>query len=589
MAARRRGYRPPVHSMAPMQFIKSHWTSLASVLWTAGFFALYLAVFRPGYAVSDDISMISLVSGYLGTTPVPFMTFSNVLLGFVLIPLYAIHSNLNWEIWLLIAVNFLSVWILVHLVLSHPLRLAYKIAGILVLLACDSYLLMRITYTSMAAFAAVAGFCAVLTAARAPIPSRRLLIFGGLLILASSLIRPQSFLLVFLVILPCLLIMGRFFRIKVLACTFAGTAVLVTGCYAFDRIYVRSYPAWDSFYAFTNLQHQVIDTPRVDKQNILNFLSAVGWSRNDFWLFTDYFFLDPTIYSAAKLQYLADHVSGTLPSLSSAFREPYSFQRDFQSSDTIPYVLIMAATWSLALLQRRLRKAVPALAALLASASTLCLYLVWSARVPLHVWFSFLATTSVFGLYIVSFYAGAAELTSRTEQGNVRPSRLAAAIVLVMACASVVTALYRASLMTQDNTEKRAIYHKIVADLDALQAQGKIAPNALILSPNVGIPAEWSNPLIVDLPGPRYFQVQWLAFSPLYDEVLRDHGAQSLPTDLYRKGNIYLMTPPALMPAVVQFMKEHSGVTVYAERVYSLGDQLGVFSKVTVYRLTMQE
>lgn len=589
MAARKRGSPPPVHSMAPMQFIKSHWISIASFVWTAGFFAIYLAVFRPGYAVSDDISLISLVSGYLGTTPVPFMTFSNVLLGFVLIPLYAMHSNLNWEIWLLITVNFLSVWVLVHLVLLHPLRLAYKITGILVLLACDSYLLMRITYTSIAAFAAVAGFCAVLTAARAPIPSKRLLIFGSLLILASSLLRPESLLLVSLVILPCLLIMGRFFRIQVLASTVAITATLVAGCYAFDRIYVRSYPAWDSFYAYVNLQRKVIDTPRVDKRNILNFLSGVGWSRNDFWLFTDYSFLDPTIYSAAKLQYLADHVSGTLPSLSSAFREPYNFQRDLQGSDSIPYVLIMAATWSLALLHRHLRKAVPALAALLASASTLCLYLVWSARVPLHVWVSFLATTSVFGIYVVGFYTGVAEPTSRTEEENVGLSRLAAAIVLVMACASVVTALYRASLMTRNNVEKQVIYHEIVADLDALQAQGKIAPNALILSPNVGIPMEWSDPLIVDLPGPRYFQVQWLAFSPLYDEVLRDHGAQSLPTDLYRKGNLYLMTPPALMPAVVQFMKEHRGVTVYAKRVYSLGDQLGVFSKVTVYRLTLQE
>ena len=55
---------------------------LASLLCAIAFFVLYLFVFRPGYQVDDDITMIQLASGYLGGTPVPFMVFSNVILGF---------------------------------------------------------------------------------------------------------------------------------------------------------------------------------------------------------------------------------------------------------------------------------------------------------------------------------------------------------------------------------------------------------------------------------------------------------------------------------------------------------------------------
>ena len=55
---------------------------LASLLCAIAFFILYLFVFRPGYQVDDDITMIQLVSGYFGK-PVPFMVFSNVILGFL--------------------------------------------------------------------------------------------------------------------------------------------------------------------------------------------------------------------------------------------------------------------------------------------------------------------------------------------------------------------------------------------------------------------------------------------------------------------------------------------------------------------------
>ena len=99
---------------------------LASLLCAIAFFILYLFVFRPGYQVDDDITMIQLASGYLGGTPVPFMVFSNVILGFILNLLYRLPSNLNWEILLFFGINFLSVWCLVYIVFSLPLKSAYK-------------------------------------------------------------------------------------------------------------------------------------------------------------------------------------------------------------------------------------------------------------------------------------------------------------------------------------------------------------------------------------------------------------------------------------------------------------------------------
>ena len=119
---------------------------LASLLYAIAFFILYLFVFRPGYQVDDDITMIQLVSGYFGK-PVPFMVFSNVVLGFLLNFLYRLPTNLNWEILIFFGINFLSVWCLVTIVLSMPLKFAYRFFGILVILELDSLFLLNITFT----------------------------------------------------------------------------------------------------------------------------------------------------------------------------------------------------------------------------------------------------------------------------------------------------------------------------------------------------------------------------------------------------------------------------------------------------------
>ncbi len=167
---------------------------LASLLCAIVFFVLYLFVFRPGYQVDDDVTMIQMVSGYLGGKPVPFMVFSNVLLGFILNFLYGLPTNLNWEILLFFGVDFLSVWCLVYIVFSLPLKSVYKFFGVLVILLSDSLFLLNVTFTTIATFAVISGFVSILAATyKGSQCPKRMLIFGGLLILAGSLIRIEFF------------------------------------------------------------------------------------------------------------------------------------------------------------------------------------------------------------------------------------------------------------------------------------------------------------------------------------------------------------------------------------------------------------
>ena len=566
-----------------VHFIKHYQTGIVSFLSTAVFFALYLSVFRLGYLVNDDITMISLVSGYLGGKPVPFMVFSNVIWGFLLIPLYAIHSNLNWEIWLFILINFLSVWALVYIAFSRPLHIVCKLAGVLAILACDGFFLINVTFTVIATFAALAGSCLILMTACSLNPLKRhWLVYGGLLILIGSLIRLESIPLVLLVILPTSLIMYRIFDIKVLTIAFAITSLAVAGCYTYDKIYVESHPDWNSYYVYNNVRSMIQDTPRAHIENIGNVLSDVGWNGNDYRLFLNWFFPDQKVYSLSKLQYLVDHVSDHEGSVTDAVLSYFQLHHIFNARDTFPYLLVITATWLLALVHPPLRRAFPALALLLVTSLILILYLVWTESLPLHVWYSFLATIGIFGLCVLSWNVYAAGIDVQSEEKI--PSAAMASVFLAMTSIALALVLYWASVTTGENIAKQSSYQQMLTDLDSLQAQGEIAPNALILSPAVGIPIEWSNPLILNFPRIHYFQMEWLTFSPIYTEVLHDYGVLSLPAGIYQKDNIYLMTRKSLIPSVVQSIKDNEGVDVKAGLIYSPDNE-----GVALYRLIPQK
>ena len=566
-----------------VHFIKQYQAEIVSFLCTAVFFSLYLSVFRLGYLVNDDITMISLVSGYLGGKPVPFMIYSNVIWGFLLIPLYAIHSNLNWEIWLFIIINFLSVWALIYIAFSRPLHIIYKLAGVLAILACDGFFLINITFTVIAVFAALAGSCLILMTAYTLIPLRRhWLVYGGFLILIGSLIRLKSILLVLLLILPTSLIMYRVFNIKVLTIAFAITSLAVAGCYTYDKIYVESHPDWNSYYVYSNARSLIQDTPRAHIENIGNVLPDVGWNGNDYRLFLNWFFPDQKVYSLPKLQYLVDHVSDHERSVADAVLSYFQFHHIFNARDTLPYLLVITATWLLALIHPPLRRAFPALAVLLVTSLILILYLVWTNSVPLHVWYSFLAIMGIFGLCALSWKLNPAGFDAQSEQKT--PSAVIASVFLAVTSIALAFVLYWASVTTGENIAKQSSYQQMLTDLDSLQAQGEIGSNALIISPAVGIPIEWSNPLILNFPHIHYFQMEWLTSSPIYTEVLHDYGVQSLPSGIYQKDNIYLMTRKSLIPSVVQSIKDNEGIDVKAELIYSPDNE-----NVALYRLIPQK
>ncbi|HUH97480.1 MAG TPA: hypothetical protein VLZ89_08995 [Anaerolineales bacterium] len=561
---------------------------LGSLLCALAFFALYLFVFRPGYQVDDDITMIQLASGYLGGQPVPFVVFSSAALGSLLNLLYRLPSNLNWEILFFFGIHFLSVWCLAYIVFSLPLKAVYKLFGFLVILLSDALFLLNITFTTTATFAVISGFVAILAAAHqgTPLP-RPMLLFGPGLILAGSLIRIESFLLVLLLIFPALLIIHRFFRLKSLIINLMITILVVAACYLWNVSYVRSSPQWSSFYAYNDVRSQLQDTPRVHLSNIKNSYTEVGWNFNDYNLFMSWFFPDEQLYSIAHLQYLVAHIPGTEKNLFGAALSYFYPKPFFNDIDSFPYFLMIAAGLIALTAYPGRRQAAAPLIILLMTFLILILYLIWTEKVPLRVWDSFLATTCIFGLFVLFWVPSQAEGLHPGSQAGGAPGWIVPGL---LGLAGLV-ALYYAITTTKLNVQRQTAYQRELSDLKTLQLQGKIQEHALIVSPAMGIPLVWSNPMFLDLPSAQYLEMGWLTFSPSYYDVLHEFHVRSLPAGFYENDNVYVMIKSNLRDGLIEFVADHAHLAVTARLIYSAPNYNfdPDYNNVKLYQLILQK
>jgi hypothetical protein len=545
---------------------------VAAFIFSAIFFALVFIFFRPGYGATDDINIISIAFGYLGGKPLPFLVYSNVLLGFALNFFYGVSPHINWEICFFIALNFLSVWALIYVFSSRLPEARLKLFATLSILLADAYFVINLTFTLMAAFSTLAGFCLLLMAIQTrPALKKGAFVFGIALALAGSLIRLKAMLLVCILISPALLFFYPLLQRKKLILAFITLGILVSGGYFFDRLYVQSNPDWSSYQTYDSVRSQIHDTPR--NLNIKNkpadasinpVVAQVGWSKNDLKVFLNWFFPDKQIYSLENLQYIVEHVPGeqatrlrAISILSTALLRPV----------VLPYFLIVFSTWVLMLFYGFTRRAAASLLTLLATFGGLAFYLAWAMKIPDRVLMILLAGTAIWGLYSLTLSLSGTDDAKNTYQRHKNPIGWFVAAV----CMAVVFGLVlnQSLVMTKVYVSRQDAYQKVQVDLKNLQGSGKISQNALIISPS-GFPFEWANPLTVDFPAIHILDLGWLTFSPTYERVLREFDVQSVPEALYAQKNVYLMAPSGALPAILVFIQEHQGFKMEVSVIYQI-------------------
>ncbi len=538
---------------------------MASLLVAVLYFIIFCGILHPGYAINDDLKMISILAGYPGNNPAPFLIFSNVLLGLILTPLYALHTNLNWEMLLFAAVNLLSVWALLYILLSEAIAEAYKVAGSIIILACTAYFALNITFTSTAALACFAGLCLLLAGSRASALRQKLLYFSGIaLIFAGSLIRIEMLALDLPVFLPGAAFLYRSIRLRglVIAAAIAGLAVFAG--YAFDRLYVRAHPDWHQYYIYNKAAQALQDSNRLN--NAGRQIRNVGWSSNDQEVFARYFFPDAGIYSLDRIRYLNEHIQGTSQNLAYTFSNFLGRLSNFRA---ILLLLAMASIWFLAQIGLSSRTTALALLTIAIIGLGENLGLVWLYKDPDYVLFSSLANTAVFEVLLLS-WRNAANPRLSPGTGTSRLQRMVYVGLKLITTVVIGMALGQSIATSSSNLEKQTAYRQIQTDLERLQSEGKLAKDALIISPSHGLPWEWSNPFTLGFPEIKYLDTGWITFSPFYEQALQDFGIVSLPNALYQKDNVYLMTKSIFKVFLSRYYEEHGNIAVDYETIYQM-------------------
>ncbi len=528
---------------------------------------IFLSLFRSGYAINDDMKMIPMAAGFPTGHPVPFVVFSNVLWGALLVGLYRLPTSLNWEVLLFVLAQFGSVWLLLDQIMCSNLRPASKTFGAVVVLISAAYFALNITFTTTAAFAAMAGCCGILYwARRGAQGASRQLVVGAVLLLCAVLIRWDAVPLMVLLAAPFGMFTHRELQMRRLIPAIVAIGLLAAGCWLADQLYVRASPDWNAFYRYQYTNGLVQDTHR--RENLGKAVRRIGWSSNDQELFYRWYYGDKETYSLDRLMFLVERVSPvssnaavTLLSVLEAPFAPY----------LVPYLLTMVAALLWMIGGNRWKRAAPALVVLWCLCLGVNAYLAVAWKIADRIFLATFSATALLTFMIPLWLGrdnGMATPADRTPSG--RAWALYGSIVTLGLAGAVM--LVQSIRTSATNREKQAIYRQVLADVAELGQNGTLAEDGLIVSPAHGLPMEWADPWTLRLPTVDYFDIGWLAFSPFYEEVLQTHGIRDLPEALYQKENVYLMTRVNILPYIARSFEEHQGVKVSFRELYSMSN-----------------
>lgn len=273
------------------------------------------------YEVSDDFIMASIMSGAYGNEPNPQMIFVNVILGYLLLPLYQLVPSISWYFVMEIVLVFLSSTTVTYLLFEKMDKSkAFMLSIILILFfANDAYLLVQFTKTAM--FAVMAGGMLFIWALFEK-KSVWTILYGGLLCLIGTMVRFSTIYLAggfFLFILiyefirvfkekKCYVKKWKYHFITILfsGCVLIGIAF---GCKWLDWYTYNNDEEYGFFYAYNAARADVVDASNYGYAAYAGALSEIGVSENDFYMMHNWTLTDNDFFTIERLEQAANIIS----------------------------------------------------------------------------------------------------------------------------------------------------------------------------------------------------------------------------------------------------------------------------------------
>jgi hypothetical protein len=290
------------------------WTSplQGSLVISIALFSIQLFFIKPFFLTNDDIFKILAVKG-IGpfSSPSAYVGYSNVLLGYVLIKLFSWFPTFSWYSWFLCLTQLFTFWAFLWLLC---LKSTGRFNAMLFIGAWIGNYYIFFSFLQFTMTAGLAAGTGILLFCLAPesfggFRRKGLMVVSAALVVLAALIRNDSLLLMLICALPLVIYRMADFRFRRFAGRNwvwpAGALLLSMAFWVFNYAWFQTDPAWREYKQFDRERVELQDY-RITEYNFVTkpFFEKVGWSRNDYWLFENWFFANPLKYNARNFEKL---------------------------------------------------------------------------------------------------------------------------------------------------------------------------------------------------------------------------------------------------------------------------------------------
>lgn len=288
-----------------------------SVLVNVFALGLVLACCDLKYEVSDDFVMSTIISGAYGYGENPHLMFSNIMIGYILFPLYKLIPHISWYFIMHVVVIFVSSTIVTYILMERLERIkAAMLSSFLILFFVnDMYILVQFTKTAM--FAVMVGSLFFLDALFYEKGNRRM-VMGGILCIVGTWIRYSiiymagGFLILILTYEGLRIIREttnkkklskRFYRIIISGCILIGFAC---GSNRVDAYMYSKNDGYAFFNEYGTARSRIVDYVDYGYEKYAEELEKIGVSENDYNMMKKWCFADNDYFTLERMKKAAD-------------------------------------------------------------------------------------------------------------------------------------------------------------------------------------------------------------------------------------------------------------------------------------------
>lgn len=538
------------------------------LLVSAAAVTILVTCFHSKFLINDDTTLASIVNGDYTGKRSSSLVVAPALFGHVVRLGYAVFPSLPWYGLTLYALQIVA-WTVIGITVFTLRRrppLAERILVVGTIAAVAPWMILRVSFTATSLLVGVAGIIAFAAAANV---RRRVgwvyVVVAGVLLGSVYLLRVYSFLAVAVAFAPVIAVVAVKAGLRRSAAFVLVVGVFVLVGFGTNRLEYSRSDEWRAFMKMNSVRSSLHSTPRLDDRNVSDRdLQRIGWTRNDLYLFADFVYPDPEVYSdhdIRKLGELSPRVRSCVtrwtpagmvcqPGLGVVYGQLVHDSSD-RGDDRGPVLASLVLVGVLLALRWNRTATLATLASAVWFVGVIVILLLY-VRLPGRVLIPLEAGAALIAAVAPAYLTGSPPRTIARL-----PWTSLVAAMLVFVAGPVWSGLRSTAQMSNENQRGFRLRDETLATLEKVDPDGVFVARGDLFG-------KFAEPLSTRSPfaNPRLVPLGWATNSPLYTARLARLGIDDLYTALSTNRHVYLLGSQTQATRIAIFYLQHRGSKV---------------------------